>query len=248
MSDILLAVCIAITQLLLVLLGIFLTLRTANKPHGPWVLLVLLVGFAGIVLIGLATFRTVQFQSAANANILDARLAAQQAWNETLKARLEQQQAQQKLRKRLDQVATDTQTSFTKSQADTQSAVHRMLHPPRKLSRDQRNAIIQILQRSGTYEVMIHASESKESKDFARDLTATLQAAGWKVRQIEWNTPEVLFGLLVVVNNSHKTPASAIQLSAALQYARLKFESTQVTKIPEGACMLIVALNDSSDN
>src|SRR3954452_19944450 len=108
MSDVGVATCIGITQLLLAAIGIHLTLKTATKPRWPWILLVFLLGASGVGFTAFAAWRNADTQAAANANILSARMAAQQAQEEARAARREQHETERRLRQRLDRVATET--------------------------------------------------------------------------------------------------------------------------------------------
>jgi hypothetical protein len=246
MVDIIIAACIGLTQLVLTAIGIYLTLKTSSKAHVPWVLFVFLVGTLGVGRTAIAAWGSAEFQSTASTNILSAQMAAQHADQEMRIARREQHEAELRLRHRLDRVSSDTQSSVIKSQADTQSSVFQMLHPPRALSQAQQNTIIEMLRRSGTHVIAIHSSSGQESEDYSAQIAATLTSAGWTVHQFGNKTQYEPFGLSVCVHDAHKAPPGAAQLLDALHFAGVRVGVGQSAKIREDVIVLIVGLNEPS--
>jgi hypothetical protein len=244
MLDILIAGSNGLTQLVLTAIGIYLTLKTSSKAHGPWVLFVFLVGTLGVGCTAIAAWRSAEFQSTASTNILSAQMAAQHAEQEMRIARREQHEAELRLRHRLDRVSSDTQSSVTKSQADTQSSVFQMLHPPRALSQPQQNTIVEMLRRSGAHDIAIHTSPGQESEDYSAQIAATLISAGWTVHQFGNKTPYEPFGLSVCVHDPQKAPPGAAQLLNALHFAGVRVGVGQIAKIREDVIVLIVGLNE----
>lgn len=247
MSDLLLASCIALTQLLSGLMGIHLAARPReDRHHWRWILGFLLIGLAGIVLITESAWRTSDFQNAEKTALTQAQFAAQKARDEAAGARKEQRIAQQMLRKQLDKVGTETRTSIAQSEVDSQTALKQLIHPPRVLSVEQEHSFVKLLQNGGPWQLALYSGSDKESQDFAQQLVTAMGKAGWKVQVLQSKASYDAFGLTVVLKDLHKVPRGALALINALQFIGLRVKVARSTReVPDTYCLVIVGLNYS---
>src|SRR5207249_2918155 len=175
-----------------------------SRRHAYWRAAFFVVGFGGIALTGWLTKHASDAQAAATREIHEAQTAstsaqnaatnantaatnannaATQAQQETKDARAEARIAQQKLEQLINQRSKETNTTITKWQSNTESAVGKLLRPARVLTIDQRDTLVKALNRTASTEIAIrHTEGCDECQQYADQLAEAVKASGWAVQ------------------------------------------------------------------
>jgi vacuolar-type H+-ATPase subunit E/Vma4 len=196
-----LTVIIGILQLLLGGLGVYVSLRTPKKEHHwKWMSCFTVVGLFGIVLTGWLASEEGQAQQRANEEIHKAQIeasnantaatnanvaatnaakAATTAQHETEIARSEQHKDSSATQSLINQKSTETNKNILSYRSDTESAVSKILRPPRTLG-DKRTHLIEALKKAGAHEIAITSARGNEDAlNFGNEIELAFKEAGW---------------------------------------------------------------------
>lgn len=266
-----LTVIVGITQLILGGMGVFVSLRPPKKErHWHWMLAFILVGLAGVLTTawlaktgdaaqraadreiheanGSATSASIAATSAASAATkanqaaTDANNASVKAQRETEAARNEARKAQTDLSNLINQRSTETKSTITQWRSDTESAVSKILRPPRTLAGEDKTKFISVLKldkREGMIEVL--AAPSEESQHYAGQLILAFKEAGWYV--LEFPRHELTHppdGVLISIRDAKKVPPEADDLTRAFAAIGVKTQGNTSNQIDEGMTILTI--------
>jgi hypothetical protein len=195
MGDAVLATLLGVVQLLLGIMGVYVSLRPPDKKrHWYWILAFVIVGGSGVWLTyALAQHADLAQQQAtkeiheaqvastdANAAATKANEAATAAGKETEAARQEAQQAQQSLSALINKRSKETTKALVQLNATTESSV-KGISRPRRIPKGLRSKLLADLSlHKGTVTISAVGGDG-ESLQFANDWYEILSQAGWTI-------------------------------------------------------------------
>jgi hypothetical protein len=234
-----LTIILAVTQLVLGGMGVYVSLKPPKQEdHNSWMLAFIVVGFVGVCLTGWLAKASDAAQRQANKDIHDAQVAATDAntaatnantaatnaataatnaQRETEAARNEARKANSEVEQLINQRSAETTKTILSWRSDTESAVGKILRPPRILG-DRRPMLVSQLRNSGSHEVAITAARgNQECLDFANEIESAFNEAGWKVvptQQLQFITKEGT-GLALLVKGTNDNDLRPDQFAVA---------------------------------